>query len=415
MGEAAPEGGLDVSLYDAICEISIIDDHAHPYCNSLYRETIGVPAFDDDLFLIPGPGTFRPLADLYLHAFEKLYGYRAAILDEKTRAEMLRVQWEAERGPSEIYGRAQEVAGVESSAILWFEKREDFPPPRFRLIPPIDPLFYPLGDAGLPAPRSHLARANVRLFTTFSDRFQAEYGRPMPSFDSYLEFVTDRIDAYAQAVCPAVKILSLYARPLEYHPASLEEARAAYEKAGTSPDSYSKLQNYLIRYSLAQCVAHGLPVQVHAVPGGANRTRAESSPLNLMPLMEDPELADIKLVLLHGGWGVEEDTRWFLDQYPNVYLDMSALPLFWLPSQLAAAIRGWLEMTPGLDGMAARLIYGSDNLGIAHHYVVAGEGARRALDIALSGMIKDGIINRELALEIAQRFLRENARTVYGL
>jgi predicted TIM-barrel fold metal-dependent hydrolase len=404
-----------MSLYDDIAGIAIIDDHAHPYCNGLYEQTVGMPAFADDHYLVPGPDTFKPLADLYLFAFDKLYGYRAGKLDEPARREMLRGMSEAEQNPEEIYARALDVANIGVSANIWYEPRPEFPAPRFRLLPPIDYLFYPLGDEGLPGARSHLGRANIRLFMAFQQRFRTEYGRPATAFEEYLDFAQDRIAAYAQAGCLGVKILSLYARPLTYCPASFDEARKVYEAGDNSEDSYCKLQNYLLRFALVQCVEKGLPVQVHATPGGANRTMAEATPLNLLPLIEDPDLRDLKWVILHGGWGVEADTGWLLRHYTNIYLDMSALAFFWLPSRFAEAIRYWLEMMPAMEGMASRMLYGSDNLGAAHQYVVAAEGARRAADIALSGMVEDGVIDRETAVDIATRFFRENAERVYRL
>jgi len=41
--------------------------------------------------------------------------------------------------------------------------------------------------------------------------------------------------------------------------------------------------------------------------------------------------------------------------------------------------------------------------------------ARQALGIALTGMIRDGMVTRERALELARMVLRENARKLYGL
>ena len=47
--------------------------------------------------------------------------------------------------------------------------------------------------------------------------------------------------------------------------------------------------------------------------------------------------------------------------------------------------------------------------------VMAAGKARRALALALTGMIRDGEISRERALELARRVMRENAIRLYGL
>ena len=47
--------------------------------------------------------------------------------------------------------------------------------------------------------------------------------------------------------------------------------------------------------------------------------------------------------------------------------------------------------------------------------IVANKTGREALGIALTGMMHNGEITRERALELAQMVLRENARKLYGL
>lgn len=46
---------------------------------------------------------------------------------------------------------------------------------------------------------------------------------------------------------------------------------------------------------------------------------------------------------------------------------------------------------------------------------VAATTARRALALALTGMVNDGEITREHAIELARMVLRENARKLYRL
>ena len=46
---------------------------------------------------------------------------------------------------------------------------------------------------------------------------------------------------------------------------------------------------------------------------------------------------------------------------------------------------------------------------------IATRTGRRALAIALSGMLRDGEISRGRASELARMVLRENAKALYGL
>jgi predicted TIM-barrel fold metal-dependent hydrolase len=99
---------------------------------------------------------------------------------------------------------------------------------------------------------------------------------------------------------------------------------------------------------------------------------------------------------------------------PNVYSDISAQTTTLYPRALAALIRDWLEQYP------ERVLFGTDAFptndkgGWEESGYLAALTARRALAIALTGMIEDGEITRARAHELAQMVMRENARAVYG-
>ena len=57
----------------------------------------------------------------------------------------------------------------------------------------------------------------------------------------------------------------------------------------------------------------------------------------------------------------------------------------------------------------------SDQLGWEESGWIAARTARQALALALTGMMRDGEISRDRALELARMVLRENARRLYGL
>ena len=57
----------------------------------------------------------------------------------------------------------------------------------------------------------------------------------------------------------------------------------------------------------------------------------------------------------------------------------------------------------------------SDQFGWEETGWIAARNARQALGIALTGMVRDGEITRDRAVELARMVLRENARRLYGL
>jgi hypothetical protein len=82
---------------------------------------------------------------------------------------------------------------------------------------------------------------------------------------------------------------------------------------------------------------------------------------------------------------------------------------------LSAVLREWLEWYP------EKVVYGTD---LApgppeRDWDVIGystnQTARKALAIALTGMMNDGEITRDRALELARLVLRENAMKLYGM
>jgi uncharacterized protein len=85
------------------------------------------------------------------------------------------------------------------------------------------------------------------------------------------------------------------------------------------------------------------------------------------------------------------------------------------PSQLAAALRQWLNEWPD------KVLFGSDAFdgGLEQGWEqVAWVGtttARRALAIALTGMMRDGEIDRPRAEALSRMVMRENALAAYEL
>src|SRR6185295_11280144 len=93
----------------------------------------------------------------------------------------------------------------------------------------------------------------------------------------------------------------------------------------------------------------------------------------------------------------------------NVYTDFSAQTFLLYPRALSENLRYWLEAFPD------RVLFGTDAFSFGP-LVDWGEvawlsntSARQALAIALTGMMDDGEITRERALQIARMVLRENA------
>ena len=99
---------------------------------------------------------------------------------------------------------------------------------------------------------------------------------------------------------------------------------------------------------------------------------------------------------------------------PNVYADFSAQTFLLSTRELSTVLRSWLEFVP------EKVLFGTDafditpDVGWPELAWLSNKSAREALAIALTGMMADGQITRDRALELARMVLRDNARKLYG-
>ena len=210
-----------------------------------------------------------------------------------------------------------------------------------------------------------------------------------------------------------------YLRGFDFGDSSRDDARRVYAKyaAGGVPDAaeYKLLQDFLFRTIAAEAGRLGMPIHLHCMSGGGGYFGiAGGNPILLEPLFDDPRLRGTKFVLLHGGWPFVREAGALL-QKPNVYLDLSQQALTFSPHTLAGWLREWLETYPdkvlyGTDGYPF-----SDSLQWEESVWIANGNAREALGIALTGMLRDGEIDRDRAKTIAVMVLHGTASQLYGL
>ena len=125
---------------------------------------------------------------------------------------------------------------------------------------------------------------------------------------------------------------------------------------GLTPDD-PKLEPY---WALAE--AMDVPVGIH-MGAGPPDSRAQwphfrmrfGNPLGLEEvLVRHPKL---RLWFQHGGWPYLAETKAILEQYPNVYLDVSAIDWVLPPAEFQSHLKALVTA-----GFADRLMYGSDQM-----------------------------------------------------
>jgi predicted TIM-barrel fold metal-dependent hydrolase len=293
-----------------------------------------------------------------------------------------------------------------------------------------DALIFPLDNSRLAA-RNPDRKAFFALEDTLRGRYLKEVApavvaagvraEALPrSLSDYLaRVVTPTLERHKRGGALAEKFEAAYLRSLAFDPVdrvAAERVYAQFADKGAPPDAeYKLLQDYLFRYIAAECGRLGMAVHIHCDAGaGSYFDIAGANPLLLESVLEDPALRRTRFVMLHAGWPFTREITALLER-PNAYLDFSAQDLLQTPPSLAADIRQWLEWVPekvlfGTDGYPY-----SDQFGWEETAWIGSRNARQALGIALTGMLHDGEITRDRALELARMVLRENARRLYGL
>jgi hypothetical protein len=409
----AAQSPVDSGLAAAIAQIRAIDNHAHP----LLPPHAGMPADSDydalPLAAIPPfplPVALAPDNPQYMVAWRTLYG------DSSKRAQVM-----AQHGDG-WPAWALDQMGTDIMLANRVAVGPGLMPPRFRWVAFIDPLLFPLNTS-----LERTATPDVRSLYPHEERILGRYLAALhlkmvpATLDAYLSTVVNpTIDRLQHEGAVAIKYEVAYLRGLDFGNPSRAAAAAVYARyaGGGTPThaEYKTLEDFLFREIGRQAGKRGLPVHIHSADiAGGFYSVSGSQPLLLESVFNDSTLRGTRFVLLHGGWPQTRQTLSMLSK-PNVYADISLMDQMLSPAVLAGVLREWLGAYPDkvLFGTDAFADHNEDPVGWVESGWVAARTARRALGIALTGMMNDGEISRDRAVAIAQMVLRTNAAGLYG-
>lgn len=423
---AEAQAPIDPALARYINSIQAIDNHAHP----MRPVPPGAPA-DTDFDALPLDGI--PAFDLpnrlkgddpiWRLAQSALYnikpelsgaGYHTSLKSAVTGAQRANGQ----RFPEWVLDRA----GIQIMMANRISMGAGLSPARFKWISFVDPLMLPL-DTRNEATRSPDTRPLFPREAKLLQRYLRDLNiKTLPtSLDDYVKNVVNATLAKQRAAGAAgIKFEAAYLRPLDFDdpdPAAAARVYSKYVNTNNAPTraEYKTLQDYLFRAIAREAGRQKLPIQIHVLEtfGGFYSPRG-ATPHLLEPVFNDSTLRGTKFIIVHGGWPHVGETQAEIAK-PNVYADISMMDDILSPTVLAGVLRQWLGEFPD------KVLFGSDAFdgGVEQGWEqvawVASNTARRALGIALTGMMHDGEITRDRAQTLARMVLRENAAAVYGL
>ena len=293
--------------------------------------------------------------------------------------------------------------------------------PRFRWVPFDDALMTPVASGAMEdtPDRKAFYGSEAKILKTYMK--ESGIGAAPATLQEYVaKVLTPTLESQKKAGAVAVKFEAAYLRSLDFAPPREEEARrvyARYARGGTPTKAeVLGLQDYLFRAIAREAGRLGLAVHLHTGTGcGTYFDVMGANPGNLESVLDDPGLRKTTFVLVHGGSGPWTKVAAFLMSKPNVYVDFSEQDAISPPWMVAPVIREWLEWYPQKVMYGTDLAPGPPEMDWDVVGYVTNSAARQALAMALTGMVNDGDITRERALEIARMVLRENAVKLYGL
>ena len=420
--QSPPIYPIDPTLAAQIAAIPAIDNHAHPllsppaYATDRNFDALPVDTMDPET----DPAGLRPTLPALHDAWQAIYRFNGEPPLDAAGLKQLEDAREATR-PEQGEAYATYIldrANIATELANRVSMGTGVQPPRFRWVPYVDALLFPLDNSGL---------ANTpdrKQFLPLEDNLRAKYLQQAhlkslpPTLDLYLSKLIDVILAQQKSQgAVAEKFEIAYLRSFGFDDVPRAEAARIYATLLHAPHpnqaQYKRLQDFLFRYIAQECGRLNMPVHIHTTSGGGGYfSIAGDNPLLLEPLFNDPRLRKTNFVLLHGGWPFIHEIGSLL-QKPNVYLDLSQQSLMISPRTMSIWLREWLELFPEKILYATDAYPYSQSMGWEEAAWIANQNIRTSLAMALTGMIEDKQITEPQAEKLARQVLRENAQSLY--
>ena len=410
---------IDPQLAAYIDTIGAIDNHAHVLAPDVADDkgydALRCEGLPPDVGLPPANVRFGAQTKLTWNA---LYSIEPASADEAAQKHSEMIASLRKSHGDNYYDWVLKRSGVDVVLANRIEMTPGLKSPHFRWVPYADALLFPLNNDGLKTTPDRKALFGMEDELRQQYFKEAGIAKLPPTIDGYLNTVVRPVlRKQKDAGAVAIKFEAAYLRKLDFAAASHDGANKVYRSGlnGATPSDYKVMQDYLFHEIALEAGKLGLAVHIHTGVGcGQFFDDAGADPMQLIATFNDASLRGTNFVMLHGGTPFNRNVTSLLMK-PNVYVDTSVLEFFFSPAEVAQIMRPWLEFMP------ERVLMGTDSgpFGPGMDWVetiwLGAHNQRKALGMALTQMMDDGVIDASRAKEIAQRVLRGNAAELYKL
>jgi predicted TIM-barrel fold metal-dependent hydrolase len=237
-----------------------------------------------------------------------------------------------------------------------------------------------------------------------------DYGA-YPSFADFVEAFNARLDAEAAKTdFRFYKSIVAYRTGLKLTLPNEAAALAAWnERPGYREPGEKILRDFLFHQTALKALEHDVAFQVHTGHTSHDQPWANANPIEMTLFLNQPQMDQVRFVLVHGGYPFNTEAGYITSIYPHVFLDLS-LMIPWSSIGVARRIEETLEFAP-----TSKIMYGSDGIMVPELFWISAHIARKALGKVLDRIIDEEIVDAGEAEEIARDILHRTAERVYNV
>ncbi len=213
----------------------------------------------------------------------------------------------------------------------------------------------------------------------------------------------------------AVKSQAAYSRNIDYADVPPEQVEQLFKKTlnkePLDPADEKSLQDHLFWYSVRKATEHNLPVKVHTgYYAGQNRMPLGRLQQNAAAACDLCKISpDTRFVFMHIDYPFYEDLIAVAKHYTNCYIDMCWA---WIISPVASVnfLKQYLVTAP----TNKVLTFGGDYIPV-EPVIGHVDLARRGIVQSLAGLVHEGWLSLDSAVNSVEGIMRGNARQIFSL